>query len=134
MKNRLLKFSLVIATLGITNILVLAHEFWLAPKKFRVALQEAVAVDFLVGENFEGSPWGLKPERIKKLELHSSNQVISLAPEITSQNPNLAVKFDTQGTKLIFFESQDSFIELDGEKFNAYLKEDGLDEIGRAHV
>lgn len=119
----------VITALVLCQLLSLAHEFWLSPKKFIVPVGEEVSIDFLVGENFEGEPWDLKPEKIAKLELHQRTQSKNLAPAIkATEKQKLKVKFSAEGTQLIYFQSQDSFIELDAEKFNAYLKEDGLDD------
>lgn len=119
----------VISSLLFCQFLSLAHEFWLSPKKFSVAIGEEVSIDFLVGENFEGESWGVQLKRVVKLEHHQLSQVKSLTTSLKpTEKEKLKLKFSTEGTQLVYFQSQDSFIELEAEKFNAYLKEDGLDD------
>lgn len=118
-----------VITLVLCQFLSLAHEFWLSPKKFSVAVGEEVGIDFLVGENFEGEPWDVQLSRVVKLEHYQLSQMKSLMTTLKpSEKEKLKLKFSTEGTQLIYFQSQDSFIELEAEKFNAYLKEDGLED------
>ena len=42
---------------------------------------------------------------------------------------NLGYKFIKEGTHLLSLESDAAFIELEGPKFNSYLKEDGIEDI-----
>lgn len=107
-----------------------AHEFWLQPKKFKYALGEEIKLDFMVGESFTGEFWDLKKHKAEKMELHRLDGVRDLAKEVkpTSGN-NLAFKADLEGTYLFSLQSNTAYIELEGDKFNDYLKEDGLDYI-----
>ena len=107
-----------------------SHEFWLQPKKFKFAVDEELAVEFKVGENFEGEPWDLKKHKIEKLELHQLTKfkdVKALAkPE---GRDRLKVKLTEEGTHLLVMQSNYAYIELEAKKFNDYLKEDGLDNV-----
>ncbi len=106
----------------------LAHEFWLLPKKFRFAVGEEMPVNFMVGENFEGEPWDLKKHKIEKLELYQltkSSDIRALVKPDAKEK--LKVKFTEEGTHLLVMQSNYAFIELAADKFNEYLKEDGLD-------
>lgn len=90
-------------------------------------------VSFLVGENFEGEPWDLNRHKVERLEVHAGIAVKNLIKEVKSdKGSNLAYKFDREGTHLVAMESDFAFIELDAEKFNAYLEEDGLENIQEA--
>lgn len=107
-----------------------AHEFWLQPKKFKYALGEEIKLDFMVGESFTGEFWDLKKHKAEKMELHRLSGIRDLAKEIkTTAGNNLAFKADQEGTYLFSLQSNAAYIELEGEKFNDYLKEDGLDYI-----
>lgn len=106
------------------------HEFWLQPKKFKYVVGEEMKVDFLVGENFEGEPWDLKKDKVEKLDLHHLAKVIDLKAQVKpDEKDRLKYKFTEPGTHLLSMQSNNAFIELDAEKFNDYLKEDGLDDI-----
>jgi uncharacterized GH25 family protein len=124
--------SKIIFTLGIllTASFTLSHEFWLQTKKFRYALGEEMNVAFLVGENFEGEPWDLKKNKIEKLELSHLAKSIDLRQQVKPEaKEKLKYKFAEEGTYLLSMESNNAFIELEAEKFNDYLKEDGLDDV-----
>lgn len=107
-----------------------AHEFWLQPKKFKYALGEEIKLDFMVGESFTGEFWDLKRHKAEKMELHRLGGVRDLAKEVkATTGNNLVFKADQEGTYLFSLQSNAAYIELEGEKFNDYLKEDGLDYI-----
>jgi uncharacterized GH25 family protein len=109
---------------------VKGHEFWMPPSKFLFASGEKLLVRFMVGENFMGDQWDLKTHRIEKLEHHKLSGIKSLIDSVTDiEKQNLAVTLKEEGTHMIVLQSNNAFIELDGEKFNEYLKEDGLDDV-----
>jgi uncharacterized GH25 family protein len=123
------KLSCLIAVLVVASI-VQAHEFWLQPAKFRFALGETIKLDFMVGESFTGEFWDLKKHKAEKIQLHRLSRSRDLAKEVKStQGNNLDLKADQEGTYLFSLQSNAAYIELEGEKFNDYLKEDGLDYI-----
>jgi uncharacterized GH25 family protein len=110
-------------------ILVQAHEFWLEPQKFFYAVGERALISFRVGENFMGEPWDLKVHRVEKLEVHHFSNVRDLKAAVKDgEKDNLEVALTQEGTYLIAMQSNDAYIELDADKFNDYLKEDGLDD------
>ena len=112
-----------------------AHEFWLQPTGFRFKVGEEMKVDFMVGENFTGEFWDLSRHHVEQLELHAGAMVKDLLKEVKpTKGKNLSYKFDREGTHLLTLESNAAFIELDAEKFNAYLKEDGIDNILEART
>lgn len=113
------------------SLLATAHEFWLQSKKYKYAKREQAVFDFVVGEDFMGEYWNLTKERIVRLEHHVGNDVIELAHQIVEgkSGGNLSLELNTEGTQLLIFQSNNSFIEMEAEKFNEYLEEDGLNNI-----
>jgi len=110
---------------------VQAHEFWMQPDKFVYIPGEKLVVGFKVGENFMGEPWNLKVNRIATLELRQlakSTSLLSLVSDTTKKG-EIVIPLTTGGTHMVLLQSKNAFIELEGEKFNDYLKEDGLDDI-----
>ena len=104
-----------------------AHEFWLTVEKFAVQVGEKIAISFLVGEDFAGENWKGK---MASFYIYNSKGKISIAelfPEKEGEKTELS--FKEEGTHLLAFNSQNKFIELEPDKFLAYLKEDGLEEI-----
>lgn len=85
---------------------------------------------FMVGENFEGELWDLKKNKIEKLELSHLNKNIDLRPQVkTDAKEKLRYKFVEDGTYLLSMQSNRAYVELEAEKFNNYLNEDGLENV-----
>lgn len=107
-----------------------AHEFWLQPRKYRLAVGEELKFNFKVGENFDGEDWDLKKHRVEKLDLHTTTLVTNLKNLVKLDGRDrVTLKMNEEGTQLIAMQSNYAFIELEAAKFNEYLKEDGLDNI-----
>jgi uncharacterized GH25 family protein len=124
--KRFLATSSILVFVGIVN----AHEFWLRPQKYRFQVGEEMKVDLMVGENFEGELWDMTKHKVVKLELYNTAGKKEITNEVkTTKGKNLSFKFAAEGTHLFVLQSNAAFIELEGEKFNEYLKEDGLDNI-----
>ena len=124
--KRLGQFVIVI-TVG---LILQAHEFWLEPMKFKIKPGEELAVNFLVGENFTGQSWDLSKHRVEKMLLFGmgpSQDLLTRVP--TAKGAKLKLVLNNPGTKVLAMTSNAGSIELDAEKFNAYLKEDGLDDV-----
>jgi uncharacterized GH25 family protein len=105
----------------------MSHEFWLNPEKFYYKKGDKATIFLQVGEDFEGSPW---KGTITRLSLFSALKgEKNIKPELDTARRSLQVVLEDKGTNILVLQNKPSKIELDAEKFNAYLKEDGLDEI-----
>ena len=122
-----MKKPLVTSIVVLLSLVLSAHEFWLEPEKFIYQWNDDINVRFYVGENFEGQNWSGDSSKIQKLDLYYSNVKDDLTTYMTG-NPgdSLQLKVLDEGTSMIAFNSTNSFIELEPEKFKAYLLEDGL--------
>src|SRR5688572_3424931 len=106
-----------------------AHEFWLNPERFIYKRTEKINIRFLVGENFEGENWTGNNERIKSLQIYYGGVNDDLSPVVTeATGDSIEYLMIDEGTNLVAFNSNNSFIELEPSKFEEYLKEDGLIE------
>ena len=120
-------FSLV--CVGLMAVLQ-SHEFWLEPFTFKVKPGEAVTIKYAVGENFTGEDWDLSNHEVVRVALHERQGI----QDLTSKAPDKKgvkqkVILTNPGTKLIAMQSNAAFIQLNGPKFNAYLEEDGLENV-----
>jgi uncharacterized GH25 family protein len=112
-----------------------SHEFWLQPKKFTYAVGEEMVLDFMVGENFTGEFWDLKRHKVEKIDVYASGMTKSLLTEVKdTKGKNLTYKLDKEGTHLFALESNFAYIGLEPDKFNEYLKDDGLENILEART
>ena len=67
---------------------------------------------------------------MERLEIHTGVTVKNLTKDVKdAKERNLTYKFDREGTHLVALESDYATIELEAQKFNAYLQEDGLEDI-----
>jgi uncharacterized GH25 family protein len=123
------KRIIVLIIVLVSSLIVHAHEFWIQPDKYVYNIGDKLSIAFKVGENFLGEPWDLKKNRIEKIELHNSQKSKNLATSVkTDEKENLSIPLTEEGTHLLVMESNNAFIELEAEKFNTYLEEDGHDE------
>ncbi len=123
------KLSLVVVLIAL-GLLCSSHEFWIQPKKYRFTVGETMALKLMVGENFEGDEWDLKRHKVEKLDLHHLAKVKDVRLQLKPQEKEkLQLKLTEPGTHLVTLESNNAFIELEAEKFNSYLEEDGLENI-----
>lgn len=105
----------------------LAHEFWLEPQQYIFSRTEEINIRFKVGEAFTGDNWKGNREKINELKLYYADIVDDLSDAITEdEGDSLQFSIHEEGTAMVTFNNINSFIELEAEKFNAYLAEDGL--------
>lgn len=111
-------------------LVLMSHEFWLQPERFVIAPGDSLTVNFKVGQNFLGEAWKAPATRFARLELHSGARkedlVASLAP---GENGLVRLAVPDAGTHLVVLQSTHAFVEMEAAEFNAYLQEDGLDDI-----
>lgn len=122
------RFSVLTVIVSVALILQ-AHEFWMAPSKYYYSPGENFSLDFRVGEDFIGEAWPVKKDRFERFEVHHLNEVKDIKSLIKDGDAK-AVSFPLhdEGSHIVVMQTNNVFSELDGEKFNAYLKEDALDE------
>lgn len=113
--------------------LVSAHEFWMQPDKFRYQPGEVMKLNLMVGEQFIGEKWDLKKHRLIRFDQHTGSAVQGLIEKVMmgTEGNHLELPLAQEGTHLFVLQSNNAFIELQAEEFNAYLKEDGLEDIIR---
>ncbi|MCW3467225.1 DUF4198 domain-containing protein [Chitinophaga nivalis] len=123
------KTALAIGILFI-SALAFGHEFWLQPVKFILGINEPVNVRVMVGENYKGERSDGTKYRIQQLK----HFAVGVAEDYTahvngSKSANIHAAFATAGNHLLAFSNTGKYISLEAEKFNAYLLEEGLDDI-----
>lgn len=112
------------------SLIAQAHEFWLQPQKFFFLPGEKVTVSFKVGENFVGEPWDLKRHGVEQLGVQHLDTYQDLKATVQGGDKNnIEFTLADEGTHLVVMQSNNAFIEMAADKFNAYLEEDGLNEI-----
>lgn len=112
----------------------MAHEFWLQPQKYFYSIREVAFIRFMVGEQFTGLNWQGNQKNIQQLIHYTPSGTEQDVSSGFSANAgdSLRLPLQEEGTHMVIFNSTNSHIRLEADKFNQYLKEDGLD-ITAAH-
>jgi uncharacterized GH25 family protein len=108
-----------------------AHDFWIEPSSFSPAPGQAVAVRLLVGEHLEGEPVARPPSASlhRFIVMESASRDSASLPGRTGGDPAAWLRLTRPGLHIIGFHGKHNALELEAEKFNAYLKEEGLEAV-----
>lgn len=129
--RRLLPVLLLLAATTAT----LAHEFWLEPARYWVRPGASVHLRRFSGEDFTGEAWTGRSTRLTLFRHYAPG---AAAPANLLPATPAAPPFDTiqstvtlrqPGTHLVALATNNAFITLEADKFSAYLKEEGLDNV-----
>lgn len=123
-----MKKALLFLFFLVSHTLLTAHEFWLAPDKYFYTIRDIALIRFRVGENFTGENWAGNKEKIKRLSHYLPNETqVDITERLSIQKgDSIRLPLQTEGTHMVVFNSTNSHIELEADKFNDYLQEDGL--------
>lgn len=124
------KTSLFLLLTFLSSTIILAHEFWLMPNKFRAKINEPIYLTFYVGEDFMGDLWKRKKDKTLKLTHFTATKQVDLTDlSIRSDTNDISLTFKNEGIHVLALETKNSFIALEAQKFNDYLKDDGIENI-----
>jgi uncharacterized GH25 family protein len=105
-----------------------AHEFWIEPTAFQPAPGQRVGVRLRVGEQFRGDPVPRNPKSIERFAVLGPGGEIPVEG-VANTDPAGFVAIARPGLYQIVYDSALATTELDGEKFEKYLGEEGLERI-----
>jgi uncharacterized GH25 family protein len=124
------KLVVTICLLFAAQVFLIAHEFWIKPSKFFLAKNESVDLTAMVGEGYEGEPWGGGERRLVTFDHFFGKEKESLLDQASQSDDGVAIspaKFESEGTHMLIFGTNNSYIELEPDKFYDYLKDDGME-------
>ena len=107
---------------------LLAHDFWIEPSTFRPEVGATVGIALRVGEGFRGDAVARDPGRIARFVLVSPSRETPIEG-VSGHDPAGVVRVSEPGLQIVGYRSKTSRVELDAEKFEQYLKEEGLERI-----
>lgn len=115
----------------IVSLPACAHEFWICPASFFLASPKMPAsITLRVGENFTGQTVGFSQGLVSRFRHISSAPDIDLDPGVPIDAvATLAIAMPREGTHLLAMDTHPGHIEMPAEKFHAYLRDEGLDQI-----
>lgn len=114
-------FALALASIA------LAHEFWLQADALRVPAGATVRLHTMVGDGFPGESRPRDPTKLARFEIAGGGAPAQPIFGVDGNDPAGLVQLAKPGTYAVGYRSRNTMITLDGPKFDAYLKEEGLD-------
>lgn len=108
-----------------------AHDFWIEPAEFRPAVGESVPVVLRVGEDFSGTSQPFVPDWLVDFSVGGVDGRTPVKG-FAGDDPATVLTARAPGLQLIGYYSQRSFVNLDADRFNAYLATEGLDAVIKA--
>lgn len=126
---RALRTTIAVAACTLLAAPVTAHEFWIEPASFTVQVGEPVAVELRVGDELPGQ--AVPRDEVRTLRFESVGADGSSVPIRGREGgtPAGLVRFREAGARTIAFESTHTRIEIDAERFEAYLEDKGLEHV-----
>ena len=104
-----------------------AHEFWMLPAAFAVPPGGLASLSLSVGQDFAGDPVAFSRPLVAHLR-HLARDTDADLRLLTPAGPAaaLSLRLARAGTHVIALDTQPSAIELPADKFNDYLRLEGL--------
>jgi len=123
---RRVSFSIVLVVMG--HAPLSAHDMWIEPSTFAPGDGDIVSVRLRVGQDLLGDPLPRDPALINQFILEDAAGVKPVIGR-EGRDPAGFVRVAAPGLTVIGYHSNPSTVEMTGEKFSQYLKEEGLDDI-----
>ncbi len=125
------KISFAFTSLLLFAVSAFAHEYWLEPEKFALAQNEKTIVRLYVGDALkdkEERPF--QTAKTTMFDIFSANKMLNLKTSLTDGvTPIYNFSADKAGNYLMAMERNWSYIKLEPQKFEDYLREDGMEYI-----
>lgn len=129
MKIKIL-FALIFLFLLSANIF--AHEYWFEPEKFILAPNEKTAVHLYVGDGLvkDREERAFQLAKTPTFNLFSADKILDLKTSLKDDAlPIYNFSAARAGNYLLAMERNWSYIKIEPQKFEDYLREDGMDYI-----
>ena len=131
--HRRLRALLLVAVFIAGGAPLFAHDMWIEPTTFSPAAGQIVGVKLRVGQDLLGDPIARDSALIDRFVVDDSSGRKPVVGRDGS-DPAGYVRAAAPGLLVIGYRSNPSAVELPAEKFNQYLKEEGLDAVAAARA
>lgn len=131
MKIHSIKALFILFALAVMPLRAWAHEYWFEPEKFFLNPRQSTALYLFVGSALKKDEERVyQPSKTTSFQLFSSAGTFDLRTMADDdRSPILNFSAERPGTYLISMERNWSYIKLDADKFEEYLREDGMEYI-----
>jgi uncharacterized GH25 family protein len=105
-----------------------AHDFWIEPSNFHPASGDLVTAGLRVGQKMQGDPVPRIPPLVARFVLKGSGAETPVIGHAGS-NPAGITRINEGGLHWLAYESNAFPLALDAQKFEQYLRDEGLERI-----
>ncbi len=119
---------LALTAIVLSGVPLAAHDMWIEPTTFFPELGQIISLKLRVGQDLLGDPLLLDSSLVNQFlvqDAEGSRPVVRR----DGRDPAGLVRVATPGSLVIGYRSNPSAIEIAADKFNQYLKEEGLDAV-----
>lgn len=124
-------FTAVASTL-ILPVAGLTHDFWIEPTPFAAAPGASIEIRLREGTDFKGNTLPYIPEWFR--DFSSTDTSGRVAIESLPGDDPAAILVAEPGQTLLGYHSNRNYTELDAEKFNKYLEDEGIEFIRQQRI
>src|SRR5262249_51906938 len=127
------RIFLVLAAIAVTNLQLFAHDMWIEPTTFSPEAGKVIGIKLRVGQDLLGDPVPRDSALINQFFVVDST---GRKPVVGREgwDPAGLVVVGAPGLFVLGYQSNASRVELSAQKFNQYLKEEGLEVIAAARA
>lgn len=104
------------------------HDFWIAPSTFRPSVGEVLDISLHVGHLARYTPYVRNPAHIRRFVAADADTLVTVRGT-PGRDPAGTFVPDRPGLVVLGYRSHTSATELPAERFEAYLHEEGLDDV-----
>jgi uncharacterized GH25 family protein len=120
--------ALVVAAVALAVAPLGAHDMWIEPASFWPDAGQIVGVQLRVGQDLLGDPLPRDPRLIREFVVDDGTERKALVGR-DGADPAGFFRVATPGFLIVGYHSHPTAIDETAEKFNQYLKEEGLDAV-----
>src|SRR6187402_873492 len=127
--SKTIRFALAVTLLIASATHASAHDFWIEPSSYRPTVGQRIDIDLRVGEQFSGEAVERNPLRIVRFAATDALGKEEPILGIDKRAPAGLWRPKSAGLFAIAYESNVTPIELEAQKFERYLEEEGLQHV-----
>ena len=120
--------AVVMVAVALAGVPLMAHDMWIEPMTFSPESGDIVGLKLRMGQDFLGDPLPRDPSLIQQFIVEDGEGRKPVVGR-TGADPAGFVRAATPGLLVVGYRSNPSAVDETAEKFNQYLKEEGLDSI-----
>lgn len=109
---------------------VAAHDYWIEASNFQLKTGDRVLFYLRVGNQFNGEPAVFSTQWVKRFQIDGATEQNQV--QMLRSDPAGMARMQERGLQVVSFENRPTYLELPAERFDKYLRTEGLEAIRAA--